>query len=62
MIPELTRFALLCIVVIIGAACLAESGKLEDMREKRMINRLADRSRKHKPMASRQSRWAGMKI
>ena len=60
MIPELTYLAVLVVLGGLALVWLAESGKLEDYSEKRHVNKLADKSRKHKPMASRQSRWAGI--
>ena len=59
MIPELMALAALCVGGVIVLCCLAEKGTLEDYSEKRHVDKLADRSRKHKPLASRQSRWAG---
>ena len=59
MIPELTRFAILAFTAICALLPLAESERLEDWRERRHVNRLADRSRGRKATTARsQCRYA----
>ena len=59
MIPELIRFAALCVGGVIVLCCLAERVTLEDYSEKRHVDKLADRSRKRKaPTARKVCRYA----
>ena len=53
MIPELVFLAALFMAVCVALILLADEERLEEISERRAVNRLADRSRRSKPQSVR---------
>ena len=59
MIPELIVFSVFCLILLaVMILFLAEDERLEDLSERRAVNRMADRSRRGKSGARRRNRYS----